>query len=177
MVTIKRYIGRFKKPPGWRGTRHFIRYVVLPAAVAVFLMLLVHEMWLTQVSVTTPQKALHLENGDRLLVNRSAYGLRLPFGLGGRQKRFFSSMPERGDLIAYHRHDGQLALGRVEALPGDTVDRPERGIVPEGAIVVEQALVDEAQIFGHVVCITYSVDPDRPFYKCLRGDRFFSRIE
>ncbi len=177
MVTIKRYIGRFKKPPGWRGTRHFMRYVVLPAAVAVFLMLLVHEMWLTQVSVTSPQKALKLESGDRLLVNRAAYGLRLPFGLGGRQKRFFSRMPERGDLIAYHQHDGRLVLGRVEALPGDTVDRPQRGIVPEGGIVVEQNLVDEAQIFGHVVCITFSVNPDRPFYKCLRGDRFFSRIE
>lgn len=177
MVTIKRYIGRFKKPPGWRGTRHFMRYVVLPAAVAVFLMLMVHEMWLTQVSVTTPQQALHLESGDRLLINRAAYGLRLPFGLGGKQKRFFGSLPELDDLVAYHLNDGRLALGRVEALPGDTVDRPQHGIVPEGAIVVGQNLVDEAQVFGRVVCITYSIHPDRPFYNCLRADRFFSGIE
>jgi len=65
--------------------------------------------------------------GDRILVNRWSYGFRLPFSP---TRIYGTKMPNRGDWIAFnapviHKGDspdsGNLSVGRILALPGDTV--------------------------------------------------------
>ena len=89
MVTIKRYIGKVKKPLHWRGRRHFLRNVVLPSVTAVLLLLAVRTLLLTQFSLSDNLPASGLLEGDRILVDRTAYGVRNPLPA--------SSAPTAGD--------------------------------------------------------------------------------
>ena len=65
-----------------------------------------------------------LQSGDRVLVNRLAYGLRLPFT----SRRFHARAPRRGDLIVFpnvEREGPNGGMGslvkRVVGLPGDVI--------------------------------------------------------
>ena len=61
-----------------------------------------------------------LEIGDFILVNKFAYGLRLPIS----NKKFLSiGEPERGDVVVFHppMQPDQDWIKRVVGLPGDTV--------------------------------------------------------
>jgi signal peptidase I len=61
-----------------------------------------------------------VEIGDRVLVNKVAYGLRVPF-TGGSLVRFGG--PARGDVVVLESpEDGVTLLKRVVAVPGDTVE-------------------------------------------------------
>ncbi len=68
--------------------------------------------------------------GDRVLVNRWAYGLRSPFIQFTGYKRFRPLSPKRGDWIAFNAPDttaslrpdtGEVCVGCLMALPGDTI--------------------------------------------------------
>jgi signal peptidase I len=61
-----------------------------------------------------------VEIGDRVLVNKLAYGLRVPFA-GGSLVRFGG--PVRGDVVVLESpENGDTLLKRVVAVPGDTVE-------------------------------------------------------
>lgn len=58
--------------------------------------------------------------GDRVYVNKLAYGLRVPF-----TQRWFTtwSNPHRGEIVVFHSpKDGTRLIKRIVGLPGDTVE-------------------------------------------------------
>jgi signal peptidase I len=73
--------------------------------------------------VVGPSMLPTLEAGDRMLLNRLAYGVKLPFF----SKRLAASTPARGDMVVFKASgaigvDGtQMIVKRVIGLPGDTV--------------------------------------------------------
>ena len=173
MVTIKRYIGKFKKPLHWRGGRRFLRYIVLPAVTAVLLMLVVRAMFLTQYAIRTDQPALDLMSGDRILVNRAAYGVRTPFERLFGPHCLWQRDPERGDLVVYTAGDGSgnILTDSISALPGDTITSPQRGILPPETYVAGGRIIGHDQLLGRIIVITYSLDPKAPLWHSLRPDR------
>ncbi len=74
-----------------------------------------------------------LHDGERVYVNRIAYGLPLPFT---RTRLFYGRAPRRGEFVLYHAPGDKKepVLGRVAALPGDPI-RGKGGktsLVPDG---------------------------------------------
>lgn len=71
-----------------------------------------------------------LEVGDRIVVNKWAYGYSrhsLPLGLGNflprSEHRWFERLPERGDVVVFiHPHTGRTMIKRLIGLPGDTIE-------------------------------------------------------
>ncbi|MDO4930276.1 MAG: S26 family signal peptidase [Bacteroidales bacterium] len=173
MVTKKRYFRTFKKPLRWKGGKRFLRYVVLPAFTAVVLMLVVRTMFFTQFALSADQPGLDLMNGDRVLVNRAAYGLHLPFEELLGTPCYRQRDPQRGDIVAYYAPDGtgEILVDSISGLPGDTVTTPQRGILPAETYLAGASIVSHQQLVGRIVCITYSVDPDARWWQCLRQDR------
>ena len=80
--------------------------------------------------IVGPSMLPTLEIGDRVLVNRLAYGLALPFS----KVRLGQKLPKRGDLVVFRAegHTGaegpQSLVKRVIALPGDRVSY-EHGVL------------------------------------------------
>ncbi len=179
MVTIKRYFGKFKKPLHWRGTIHFLRYLVLPAFTAVGLMMAVRLLLVTQYAVEQNDYRYDLLCGDRVLVNRVAYGFKTPFPALFGHHCWGKKMPQKGDLAAFYTPGpaGQVAIDRITALPGDTVSCPNRGILPEDTYQAGEYIITHSALIGRLAGITYSVIPDAPFYRCLRRDRFLLKID
>ncbi len=66
--------------------------------------------------------------GDRILVDKMAYGLRLPFTT---QRLTEGSDPQRGDIAIFPSpEDGTVLVKRVVGLPGDTIQmRDERLLI------------------------------------------------
>ncbi len=199
MVTIKRYIGRIKKPLRWRGGSHFARYVLAPAIVAVIVMSLVRAFWFGHYALPYAAPGSTLQSGDRIVVNLAAYGFSTPLPFIFGEHRIANADPERGDLVVFYSADtlATIHTGRVEALPGDTIRletdnhaavdaaqtlsdslnvlgrMPSRGILPERTYLVDGEIVGHRALIGRVVLITYSVDNARPFLSSLRAGRFF----
>jgi signal peptidase I len=105
------------RPRRWTKTR-FTAGVLVTIAVALSLRLFVFETyWVTSTSMLP-----NLGVGDRLLVNKTAYGVRIP----GTDRVIGAKMPERGDVIVFNQDApegrGHVAVvKRVIGLPGDKV--------------------------------------------------------
>lgn len=151
MSPLKRYIGRFRRPRGWRRVKSALRYIVLPAVVAVVLMVVVRAFVMTHCAVTADREDLGLVTGDRLLVLRPAFD--------------FGHQLSRGDVIAFHPTDSARAvlIDRVTEVEGDSLS-------------IGSYRLSKANIVGRAVCVSYSVIPAAPFYACLRSGRFFLLI-
>ncbi|MCC6796635.1 MAG: signal peptidase I [Candidatus Hydrogenedentes bacterium] len=73
-----------------------------------------------------------LQRGDRVIINRLAYGLRRPFS----DKRITAGRPaNRGEVVAYFvpsgddtQYSGEALLGRIAGLPGDAIT-VESGVI------------------------------------------------
>lgn len=177
MTNRKRFTARFSRRASTRRWGSGLwRYVVLPAVIAVALLLAVRSLWLTQYAVGEDRPECGLVGGDRIVVDRTAYGFRTPFpALFGRHT-WGERQPRRGDVVVFECPGGGIGTGRITALPGDTVSRPRRGVLTGGTFACDSVLVGREQIIGRAVVITYSVDPKAPFLKSLRRGRFFKNL-
>ena len=75
-----------------------------------------------------------LQVDDFVLVNKSAYGLRLPFS-GSRL--LATGMPQRGDVAVFHhpQDEGAVSVKRVVGLPGDRVVYRDKRLTINGVPV------------------------------------------
>ena len=80
--------------------------------------------------------------GDRIVVDKLAYDLRLPFTL----MRLASwHAPERGDVVTFTSpEDGRLLVKRVVAVPGDEVSMHHNRLTINGASATYERLPDGA---------------------------------
>ena len=179
MVTVKRYIRGIRRPfllKGWWG-------FVFSLMFAVVLILVVHTFFFTQVEMRTNRSDLGLLSGDRILVSKMSYGVRVPFAQYLGYHRWGTGMPQRGEMVVfdYPGVSKNVSLDRVSGLPGDTVwveeDEGAFFVVPEGALSIGTLLLPDTCLIGHPVCISFSVDAQQPFYRKLRQKRFFKAIE
>lgn len=189
MVIIKRYIGKIRKPLHWKGRKAFLRLAVLPALVATGLLLVVRTMIVTQYAMPCNRYDLDLLSGDRLVVNRLAYGWRTPLPAVFGKHEVGKRPVRKGDLVAFVSPiaNRQVLVERVEALPGDTIDiaasasagreNRRRFVVNSGYCRVGAYVIPQCNIIGRIIGITYSIDPQAPFYRCLRRERFLLKTD
>ena len=131
--------------------------------------------------------------GDRVLVNRWSYGLRIGsdnsiFGYG----RLCSQPVRKGDIVAFNdprkNHRSQVLICRCKAVPGDTVQVNGQTMVVPGKKDCADAdyywmeaigngnptdsrqlgFVSEKYIIGRVCSIIYSHDPKQSVFKGWR---------
>jgi len=122
--------------------------------------------------------------GDRIYVNKLAYGLRLPF------TRWWIAKwgePARGEVVTLlSPKDGTLLVKRIVAGPGDLIEGADSQRVPPGMFFVEGdnrdhsvdsrsfGMVDRALIMGRVSRVIFSLDPEH--HSRPRSGRFFAAI-
>ena len=134
------------------------------------------------------------KSGDRIMVNRWSYGLRTgePNGLFG-YGRLCTSMPQHGDIIAFDNPSENvegLFVGRIRALPGDTIATPQGPFLVPGIVtcatqnfyVVEmgkdrkQCTIPETSIIGRVILVIYNHDDSKPFHSGFDRKRWMKGI-
>ena len=159
---------------------------------AIVLMLVFRAVGMTVCTVDGNALSPTFLPGDRVLVNRWSYGLRVAgsrlFGYG----RLWRQKVERGDLVAFeHPQTGEMLLCRCKGLPGDTLQTDGKKIVvpslkdcADGDYYwMESAaksptncsplgFVAEEQIVGRVLMVVYSHHPDSSLWSGWRSNRF-----
>ncbi len=175
-------------------TRRFL----LALAAAMLLMLCFRAVVFTICTVEGDGLEPLLIKGDRVLVNRWSYGLRV----GGKNgvfgyTRLGRSAVERGDIVAFDHPagGGEMLICRCKALPGDTVQMNGEPLVVPGRVNCADAdyywmeaigsnnttdsrtlgLIAEHLIIGRVTTIVYSHDPNQPLWSGWR-QRFLTTI-
>ena len=99
--------------------RRFIRRELLPIALVVLVTCCVRSAIADWNIVPTGSMNPSIIEGDRIFVNKLAYGLRIPFTEVHLAQW---STPSRGDVITFcSPKDGTTLVKRVIGLPGDTV--------------------------------------------------------
>lgn len=179
MVTIKRYIGKVRKPLHWRGWRQFARNVVLPSVTAVALLCLVRWLLAAQFALGADLPEAGLLAGDRLLVSRTAYGVRWPFGPAPQRARNAADMPRRGDVAVFvsEATPDTPETAVITALPGDTVTcGGRRYVLPPHYYAADGRLIPHAALLGRVVAVTYSVEAGAPLTRRLRRGRWMLKV-
>ena len=132
--------------------------------------------------------------GDRVLVNRWSYGLRVGSDDGlFSYHRIGRSQVQRGDLVAFNnpRNDDEVLICRCLALPGDTIRPDGQSIIVPGlincaasdtywmeAISQENPLdsrtlgfIPEQLIIGRVTMILFSHDSQQPLWRGWHSER------
>jgi signal peptidase I len=80
--------------------------------------------------------------GDRILVNKMAYGLRVPFTT---QRLTHGSDPQRGDIVIFPSPKDDITLvKRVIGIPGDTVEMRDERLTINGKQIPYAPTVDAA---------------------------------
>ena len=155
----------------------------LPALlVALLVLLVVRGCFVTQVAIDTPASMPGLRQGDRLLIGRTAYGLRLPLQTKNGARHLFAQTPARGEWCVAEQPSGsgKYCLVQVTALPSDTIADPthpnRQYILPKGIYAAGNVLLHHADLVGRPLLITYSVIPHAPWHSCLRPKRFCRRL-
>jgi signal peptidase I len=79
--------------------------------------------------------------GDRILVNKVAYDLKVPFTTWHIAEW---GNPSRGDIVVFFSpHDGKRLVKRVIGLPGDTIELRNNALVVNGQSVEYQPIAEE----------------------------------
>jgi signal peptidase I len=115
-------IGRKTPREWWREYRS--------TALFLFCMLMFRSAWADWVTVPTGSMNPTIIEGDRVLVNKHVYGLRIPWTLvrltGGND-------PRRGEIVVFDSPvDGTSLVKRVIGVPGDTIALDDDGLVVNG---------------------------------------------
>jgi len=106
----------------WREYRNF--------AIFALLLLTFRSAWADWVHVPTGSMNPTILEGDRLLVDKHVYGVRVPWTLvrltSGRD-------PMRGEIVVFDSPtDGTSLVKRVVAVPGDIVSLDDHGLIVNG---------------------------------------------
>ena len=169
---------------------------VLALVVALVLMLCFRVLAFTVYTIDGQGLSPLFCQGDRVLINRWSYGLRVggegsPFGYG----RIGRNAVNRGDLVAFEnpQNPNEVLICRCKALPGDTIHHEGQALVVPGlkscasadhywmeAISQENALdshflgfIPEQYIIGRAIMVIYSHDPSESLFCGWRNDRLF----
>lgn len=127
-------------PANWRDFTGFSRtwwgmlllYGVPAGAVGYFV---ISGFFLRSWRLERAMPGFGLEAGDHILVHRSAYGLRAPFLS---EPLTEGRPPQPGEIVAFAvGDDGEAALGRVLALPGQELRIQDGRILVDGAVAWE----------------------------------------
>ena len=173
--------------------------ILLPLLTAFILMLVVRVIGITVYTIAGDGLTPLFLAGDRVLVNRWSYGLRVGggdsslFGYG----RLWRHPVEKGDILAFENptEDNSVVICECKGLPGDTLDIDGETLVVPGlgdcadadyywleSINKENPVdsrllgfISEEYIIGRVVMVAYSHDPSAPFWSGWRHDRLFSK--
>lgn len=99
-------------------------------ALFLFCMLMFRSAWADWVSVPTGSMNPTIIEGDRVLVDKHVFGVRIPWTLvrltDGRD-------PRRGEIVVFDSPvDGTSLVKRVVGVPGDTIALDESGLVING---------------------------------------------
>ena len=171
-----------------RRTARFL----LAFAVALLLMLCFRTWAFTICTVDGEGLAPMFQSGDRVLVNRWTYGLRIgkPLGYG----RIGKCQVQRGDLVAFYhpeQHD-KVLICQCKAVPGDTIFHDDKLLIVPGRItcaaadhywmesIGQQNMIDshllgfisEELIIGRATTIIYSHNTREPFWRGWDSSRF-----
>lgn len=164
-------------------TLHGVRRFLPALLVALLVLLCLRGCFVTQVVVGHGTGMPGLMPGDRVMVVRTAYGLRLPVATRSGARHLMPHAPQRGEwCVAEHpTGSGHFCLLQVTAVPGDTISDtsvrdPRRYVLPQGMYAAGNTILHHADLIGRPVLVTYSVDPGAPWYDCLRPERCFYRI-
>ena len=106
----------------WREYRGTFAFLVL--------MLMFRSAWADWMTVPTGSMNPTILEGDRILVDKHVFGLRLPWTLvrltDGRD-------PQRGEIVVFDSPvDGTSLVKRVAGIPGDVIESDEAGLVVNG---------------------------------------------
>jgi signal peptidase I len=120
----------------YRGTLFFL-----------FTMLMFRSAWADWMTVPTGSMNPTLIEGDRILVDKHVFGLRVPWTLArlteGRD-------PRRGEIVVFDSPlDGTALVKRVIGVPGDVVAIDERGLMINGEYA--DYLAGDSELIGTLV--------------------------
>jgi signal peptidase I len=172
---------------------------LLTLLTAFILMLVVRVVGVTVYSIDGEGLTPLFVAGDRVMVNRWSYGLRVGGGDGGlfSYGRLWRQHVDRGDLVAFEQpQTGGVVICRCKGLPGDTLDVDgEEVVVPSlkdcadadyywmesinSENPVDSRLlgfVSEENIIGRVFMVAYSHDAAARPWTGWRPDRWFLPI-
>ena len=121
----------------WREYRGVLLFLVLMCGF--------RSAWADWVLVPTGSMNPTIVEGDRLLVDKHFYGLRVPFSLIHLSN---GQDPRRGDIIVFDSpRDGTSLVKRVIALPGDTVALDGEQLIVNG-VPARYAAGDRSELHG-----------------------------
>ena len=177
---------------------NWLKYVIAFAS-AFALMLAIRTLAFSIHGVEGNGLAPLYQNGDRLLINRCSYGLRieghglLPYS------RLMRSPVQRGDIVAFTVPCDSVAgifIARCKAVPGDTISTQEGPLLVPGLKTCAKTdyywlesinpdnpidsrslgFIAEEYIIGRAVLIMYSRNPSAPLWNGWRSDRLLLPI-
>ena len=137
--------------------RVMLRYGREYRSVLVFIVLMCgfRSAWADWVYVPSGSMNPTILEGDRLLIDKHVYGLRVPFSLTHLTE---GENPERGDIIVFDSpRDGISLVKRLIAVPGDTVALDGEHLIDNG-IVSRYAVGDPLDLCG-LLAATRAQDP------------------
>lgn len=118
------------KPCPRKRFRQFVRTQVAPLALMLAIMGSFRSAVADWNTVPTGSMNPTIVEGDRIFVNKLAYGLRVPFTTWHVARW---SEPERGDVVVFASpKDGTRLVKRVVALPGETVELIDNRLFVDG---------------------------------------------